>query len=190
MLLRFLWLVTFLKTWVPCFTFLLGQKKQWFQTVLLWEPEALQVDEALSSDGVHVQAGCSEWHRHQVWRFLVLVCVVVRSLPVTPWKAQECLLPPHWTNTSFFQRESYRESTGPFWGDNATVWPLCSLTNCNSKAPTRGSENPGGGNGAAIERNPSWSLLLLLFLRSCAFLTTLASSSLCGLFQLYVSIPS
>lgn len=39
---------------------LLGKEKQWFQTVLLWESEALQVDKALSSDGVHVQAGCSE----------------------------------------------------------------------------------------------------------------------------------
>lgn len=48
------------KNYVHCFTFLLGKKKQWFQTVLLWEPEALQVDKALSGNGVHVQAGCSE----------------------------------------------------------------------------------------------------------------------------------
>lgn len=55
-----LMVIYFLKIYVCCFTFLLGEKKQWFQTVLLWEPEALQVDKALSGNGVHIQAGCSE----------------------------------------------------------------------------------------------------------------------------------
>lgn len=87
MLLNFLKKFAFFYLCVLFHCFLLGKKKQWFQTVLLWEPKALQVDKAVSSNGVHVQAGCSEWHWHQVWCFLVLkplsICVVFLSLPLT-----------------------------------------------------------------------------------------------------------
>ena len=90
----FIFLWWFLLNGMSCFTFLSGKKKQWFQAVLLWEPKALQVDKALSGNGVHFQAGCPEWHRYQVWRFLVLLCWSLRVFLSCCQKAWGRPLPP------------------------------------------------------------------------------------------------
>ena len=172
---------------VSCF--LLGKKKQWFQTMLLWEPEALQVDKAVSSHGVHVPAGGSEWHWHQVWRFPVLMplslYVVSLSPPLTLLKGEvACCL--HTAPAGDLPKENPNQRLEcPFRGDKCHCVLFAALQAVMQKGPLGVSENQGKGN-YRFWKGILWGLY---FSDAVPFsFITLASYSFSCFFQLCLSV--
>lgn len=91
------------------------------------------------------------------------------------------------------QSELFREGilTGEYQAPSEVIMPLCGLfavLQAVMQRPPRGALRTQVE--VLVQILKGIPLDFLLFLRSCAFFITLASSSFCGLFQLYVNIPS
>lgn len=159
--------------------------------MLLWESEALQVDKALSGNGIHVQAGCAKWHWHQVGCSPVLMPVNIScgdsvSSSLVAGRREDI----HYLHTEplwDFPRGNPNRVDGFPEVQSAAAWPLCSLTCCNANAPLGVPESQDEGSPLGFERNPSEGLI---FFRSRAVLSSLLQATRSPAFSsCYLSLP-